>query len=376
MKKRILVLGAGFGGLELTTQLAETFGEAIDVTLIDRNDSFYFGFSKLDVMFGLKTPESILLPYARFLKPGVRFRQETIATVDPAAKRVTTDRGTYEADVLVIALGADYDFAATPGMADATEFYTLHGAAELGERLKAFTRGRVLISVASSPYKCPPAPSEAALMMHDYLTTRGIRSACEIVITNPLPAPVPPSPETSRALLAAFAERNITFVPKAGLKSVDAHRRVATLADGREFAYDLFLGVPAIRAPKTLETSGLLENGFVTVNPKTLETRFPDVYAIGDCAKQGTPKAGVFAEGAARAVAASIIARLNHREAPLTHRGTGSCYIEYGAGRIGRVDIDFSDPDNPTGVYYEPSVALRADKDNFGTSRRARWFGL
>lgn len=376
MKKRILVLGAGFGGLELSTSLAESFGDAIEVTLIDRGDSFYFGFSKLDVMFGLKSPESILLPYAKFLKPGVRLRQETISAVDPVAKRVTTDRGTYEADFLVVALGADYDFAATPGLADATEFYTLAGATKLGELLKSFTQGRVLISVASAPYKCPPAPSEAALMMHDYLTARGIRNACEIIITNPLPSPVPPSPETSRALLAAFAERNITFMGKTGLKAVDASRRVATLADGREMGYDLFLGVPAIRAPKMLETSGLLEGGFVTVKPKTLETRFPDVYAVGDCAKQGTPKAGVFAEGAARAVATTIRARLRQEEVPVTHRGTGSCYIEYGGGRIGRVDIDFSDPDNPTGVYHEPSVALRADKDNFGASRRARWFGL
>jgi sulfide:quinone oxidoreductase len=376
MKKRILVLGAGFGGLELTTRLSETFGDAIEVTLIDQNDTFYFGFSKLDVMFGLKARDSILLPYGKFLKPGVRFLQETISAVDPVAKRVTTDRGTYEADFLVVALGADYDFAATPGLADATEFYTLAGATKLGGLLKTFTKGRVLISVASSPYKCPPAPSEAALMMHDYLMARGIRSACEIIITNPLPSPVPPSPETSRALLAAFAERDITFMGKAGLKSVDPKRRVATITDGRELAYDLFLGVPAIRAPKMLEASGLVENGYVRVKPKTLETRFPDVYAIGDCANQGTPKAGVFAEGAARAVATAIIARLSQQEAPVTHRGTGSCYIEYGGGRIGRVDIDFSDPENPTGVYHEPSVALRADKDNFGASRRARWFGL
>lgn len=376
MKKRILVLGAGFGGLELSTSLAETFGAAIDVTLIDQSDSFYFGFSKLDVMFGLKSPDSVLLPYAKFLKPGVRFRQETISAVDPVAKRVTTNRGTYEADFLVVALGADYDFAATPGLADATEFYTLDGATKLGELLKTFTQGRVLISVASSPYKCPPAPSEAALMMHDYLTARGIRSACEIIITNPLPSPVPPSPETSRALLAAFAERNITFMGKTGLKAVDAQRRVATMADGRELTYDLFLGVPAIRAPKMLEAGGLVENGFVPVNIKTLETRYPGVYAVGDCAKQGTPKAGVFAEGAARAVAAAISARLRNQEVPVTHRGTGSCYIEYGGGRIGRVDIDFSDPENPTGVYHEPSVALRVHKDNFGASRRARWFGL
>ena len=377
IKKRILVLGAGFGGLELSTMLSEAFGDDIEVTLIDKGDSFYFGFSKLDLMFGHTTHDAVVLPYKKILKPGVRFLQETISSIDPLAKRVTTNRGTHEADFLVIALGADYDFAATPGMAEATEFYTLAGATRLGEMLKTFTEGKVLIAVGGAPFKCPPAPSEAALMMHDYLTTRGIRSACEITLILPLETPVPPSPETSRALLAAFAERNITFVADRELKSVDTQRRVATIDDGREFPYDLFLGVPAIRAPKMLEESGLTENGYVPVSPKTLETRYPDVYAVGDCAKQGTPKAGVFAEGAARAVATSLIARLRNEPIPVTHKGTGSCYIEFGAGRIGRVDVDlFSDPAGPTGTYYEPSVALRIDKEHFGSSRRARWFGL
>jgi len=377
MKKRILVLGAGFGGLELSTVLAEAFGDDIEVTLIDKSDAFYFGFSKLDVMFGRTTSDAVLLPYKKFLKPGVRFLQETITAVDPVAKSVTTDRGSHEADYLVIALGADYDFAATPGLAEATEFYTLAGAARLGEMLKTFTRGHVLIAVGGAPFKCPPAPSEAALMMHDYLTTRGIRSACEITLILPLETPVPPSPETSRALLAAFAERNITFVADRELKTVNMQRRVAVIDDGREFPFDLFLGVPAIRAPKMLETSGLAENGFVPVKSRTLETRFPDVYAVGDCAKQGTPKAGVFAEGAARAVGKALIARLRNEAVPVTHQGTGSCYIEFGAGRIGRVDVDFfSNPEEPTGTYYEPSVALRADKEHFGASRRARWFGM
>jgi sulfide:quinone oxidoreductase len=377
MKKRILVLGAGFGGLELSTMLAEAFGDDIEVTLIDKSDSFYFGFSKLDVMFGHARPNAVRMPYKKFVKPGVRLLQETISLVDPIAKRVTTDRGAHEADFLVVALGADYDFAATPGMADATEFYTLAGATRLGEILPSFTKGRVLVAVGGAPFKCPPAPSEAALMMHDYLSTRGVRSACEITLILPLEVPVPPSPETSRALLAAFAERNITFVADRAMRLVDTQRRVVTLDDGRVFPYDLFLGVPAIRAPKMLEDSGMTEDGYVPVKPKTLETRFPDVYAVGDCARQGTPKAGVFAEGAARAVAKALIARLRNEEVPVTHGGTGSCYIEFGAGRIGRVDVDFfSNPDHPIGTYYEPSVALRADKEHFGSSRRARWFGL
>ena len=147
MKKRILVLGAGFGGLELSTMLSEALGDAIDVTLIDKSDCFTFGFSKLDVLFGGMRPETVRLPYKKFVKPGVRVLQETISSIDPIAKRVTTDRGTHEADFLVVALGADYDFAATPGMADATEFYTLAGATQLGKLLPTFTKGRVLIAV-------------------------------------------------------------------------------------------------------------------------------------------------------------------------------------------------------------------------------------
>jgi sulfide:quinone oxidoreductase len=375
MKKRVLVLGAGFGGLELCTMLSEAFGDGIDVTLIDKSDAFIFGYSKLDVMFGHTTLDAVRLPYKEFVKPGVRLLQETITSVDPVAKHVTTDRGTHEADFLVVALGADYDFDATPGLADTTEFYTFAGAARLGKILPTFTKGRVIIGVCGAPFKCPPAPSEAALMMHDYLTTRGIRSACEITLILPLETPVPPSPETSRALLAAFVERNITFVADREVKSIDVKRKVAIIDDGREFPYDLFLGVPVNRAPKILEESGMTEDGYVPVKPKTLETRFPDVYAVGDCARQGTPKAGVFAEGAARAVATTLIARLRNQEAPLTHAGKGSCYIEFGAGRIGRVDVDFfSNPDHPTGTYHEPSVALRADKEHFGASRRARWF--
>ena len=165
MKKHILILGAGFGGMELSTMLSEAFADGIEVTLIDKNDSFYFGFSKLDVMFGHARPNAVRLPYEKFVKPGVpALLQETISLVDPVAKRVTTDRGTHEADFLVIALGADYDFAATPGMADATEFYTLEGATRLGEILPSFTQGHVLIAVGGAPFKCPPAPSEAALM--------------------------------------------------------------------------------------------------------------------------------------------------------------------------------------------------------------------
>jgi sulfide:quinone oxidoreductase len=192
----------------------------------------------------------------------------------------------------------------------------------------------------------------------------------------PLPSPVPPSPETSKALISAFAERNIHFMPNRRVAAVDPVRRVASLDDGSELPYDLFLGVPKHRAPNVVEASGMTEGGWVSVNPRTLETRFPNVYAVGDIANTGTPKAGVFAEGAAGAVATALVARIRGAGEGKLYAGAGTCYIEFGAGRIGRVDVDFFSGPKPTGTYHEPSVAQRANKELFGSSRRARWFGL
>jgi len=376
LKKRVLVLGAGFGGLEFSTLLSEAVADDIEVTLIDRSDAFVFGYSKLDLMFGRTTGEAIRLPYKEFVKPGVRFRQETITSIDPVTRRVTTDAGSYSADVLVVALGADYDFAATPGLAeDGHEFYSVAGAARVRELLPTITRGRILIGICGSPYKCPPAPSEAALLLHDYLTERGVRDACEITLASPLATPVPPSPETSTALLSAFVERDIAYFGDRDVVSLDVARKVAILEDGTEIGYDVFLGVPKHRAPEVVRASGMTDGGYIKVNPKTLETRFPGVYAFGDCAMQGTPKAGNFAEGAARAVATTLIASMRSGTTPVPHLGVGTCYIEFGAGRIGRVDVDFFSQEDPTGTYFPPSLALRAGKEEFGSSRRARWFG-
>jgi sulfide:quinone oxidoreductase len=328
-------------------------------------------------MFGHEEPEAVKVPYARIAKPGVRFRQEAITAIDPEARRVMTDGGVYEADVLVVALGADYDVAATPGLAEGgNEFYSVEGAQRLRDVLPNFTSGRAIVGVTSTPFKCPPAPSEAALLLHDYLKTRGLRDACEISLVMPFGAPIPPSPETSQALLEAFRERDIAWVPNRLVQALDPARRVAILDDGSELPYDLFLGIPKHRVPDVVEASGMTQDGWIPVNPLTLETRFPGVYAVGDVTSVGTPKAGVFSEGAARVVADEIIAAIERGEQPSGYDGRGFCYVEFGGGRVGSVEVQFLSGQPPTGKYYGASVALAAEKKEFGASRRARWFGL
>ncbi|MGE5176725.1 MAG: NAD(P)/FAD-dependent oxidoreductase [Hyphomicrobiales bacterium] len=377
MKSRILILGAGFGGLELSTLLSEALGEDAGVTLIEKADAFVIGYSKLDVMFGKQEPHAVRLPYDAFRKPGVTLRRETITGIDAPSRKVTTSAGTHEADVLVLALGADYDDAATPGLVlGENEFYSVPGARRLRDVLPTFTKGHAVVGVCGAPYKCPPAPSECVLMLHDYLSARGLRSDCTITLVNPLPSPVPPSPATSQALTAAFAERGIAYLPERRVAAVESARGRVTLDDGRELPCDLFLGVPKHRAPDVVIESGLTENGWVPVDPPTLATKHPGVYAIGDLANPaGAPKAGAFAEDAARTVAANLLARIRGQEPKATFRGAGTCFIEFGADRVGRVDVDFFSGPKPVGILHEPSVALRAGKQKFGSDRRARWFG-
>src|SRR5688572_26158609 len=178
---KVVILGAGFGGLEVATLLSAEFGDDADVVLIDQADGFVFGFSKLDLMFGRATADEVFHPYRDVVHPGLRFVQSTVRALDPVAKRVTTDSDTFEADVLVIALGADLDPAATPGLVEGGhEFYSVAGAIAAQEVLEHFPGGRVIVGVTSTPFKCPPAPSEAALLMDDFLRDRGLRDTSEI----------------------------------------------------------------------------------------------------------------------------------------------------------------------------------------------------
>jgi sulfide:quinone oxidoreductase len=376
MKLRVVVLGAGFGGLELSTILSDELGGDLDLTLIDKSDSFAFGFSKLDIMFGRKAPDAVRIQYKNIVKPGVKFHQENILSIDPEKRRVTTDKTTYDADVLVVALGADYDIAHTPGLSEGgNEFYSFAGAERLRDVLPTFSKGHAIVGVTSAPFKCPPAPSEAALLLHDYLRKRGVRDDCTISLVMPFGVPIPPSPATSKALLTAFVERGINFIPDRLVRELDPKRHMAILDDKSEMPYDLFLGIPKHRVPDVVASSGLTENGWVPVDTKTLKTRFANVYAIGDVNSVGTPKAGVFAEGAARTVAAQIIADARGLEQPAAYRGLGTCYVEFGGERVGKVDVEFlAGP--PTGTFTEATSEMAVEKQHFGSSRRARWFGL
>jgi sulfide:quinone oxidoreductase len=335
MSSRVLILGAGFGGLEVAARLADTAD--VTVTLIDASESFYFGFTKLDVLLGRRTVEQVQLPYTRLALPGVEFRRERIIEIDPQGRRVLTEQGSFEADFLVVALGADYDFAATPGFVEGGyEYYTLAGAECLRDALAAVTGGNIVISVLGEPYKCPPAPFEGAFLLEDYFVNRGIRDQVTITVTSYMGAPVPVDKRVSEPILEHLTARGIAFIPTRTVCRLDTAGKVAEFVEGGGVPYDLFIGIPVHRVPAVVAASGLAPDGWVPVDKTNLATQFDGVYAIGDVAAAYTAKAGVFAEHAAAVVAADITARLRGTEPPAPYDGAGECFIEFGRGEAAR----------------------------------------
>jgi sulfide:quinone oxidoreductase len=373
---KVVIAGAGFGGLEIATCLSEALGDGIDVTLIDKNDSFVLGYAKLDVMFGRTAPEAIHLPYRAIAKPGVTFKHELVTAIDPAKRRVVTDRATYNADILVVALGADYDVGATPGLAEGGhEFYSVAGAKALRDILPSFQGGTVVVGVMTPHYKCPPAPSEVSMMMHDYLTSRGIRDRSRIIMVTPMSSPLPVSKEAGDGILARFAQLGIECMAGAATTRVDAAARTLHLSTGHVVHYDLLLAVPVHVAPKVVLESGLALEGWIPVHRDTLKTRFPDVYAVGDVTSVGTPRAGIFSEGAGKVVAAQIIAR--HRGGDTApYQGDGHCYIEFGGDQVAEIYVNFLGGPKPSSDFKGATPEGVANKRRFGSSRAARWFGL
>jgi sulfide:quinone oxidoreductase len=191
----------------------------------------------------------------------------------------------------------------------------------------------------------------------------------------PMPAPIPPSPAASQALLVAFAERGIAWHPAMLVRELDPARHLARFADGTEMPYDLFLGVPVHRVPPVVAESGMTVDGWIPVDPLTLETSYPGVFAVGDVTSVGTPKAGVFSEGQAVVAADRIAAIMRGASGSSEYDGRGVCYLEFGHDEVARVDVMFVSGQPPSGTFEPPSEALAADKEEFGSSRIQRWFG-
>lgn len=379
--KRTLVLGAGFGGITVATELRGRLGSAHEVVLVDRRDSFVMGLRKLWALAGSGTLDEGRRSRATLDGAGIRFLQREIGGIDPAARSVTTDAGTLDGDYLVVALGAEPRPDLVPGLAElAHNLYDDLAIAPLAAELDAFRGGQIAIVIAGVPYKCPPAPYECAMLLDARLRARGLRDDTALTVTTLQPMLLPNAGRAGSEWLGEqLSERGIGFRVARKVERVEPGRVVY---QDDELPFDLLIGVPPHRPPGVVARSGLTgDSGWITVEPGTLETGTPGVFAIGDVTQimlangLQLPKAGLFAELEGERVAAAIAADVLGTEPPAPFDGTGYCFIEMGPELATLVEGDFFARPEPRVELRDASAARAVEKRAFEADRLQRWFG-
>jgi sulfide:quinone oxidoreductase len=377
MGVRIVILGGGTAGLVAANTLRRLPAEH-KITVVERHSTFHMGATKPWVMLGEKTAREVSAPLDRLKKRGIDLVRANVKKIDVASRSVETDQGTFQADYLIIALGADYAMDSVPGLTEAAQtFSTLEGAERLRPVWKDFRGGDVVVLITRAPFKCPPAPYEGAMLMAHDLKKRGIAGKVHVYTLEGAPMATA-GPEIGAYIRKSLEERGVQFHPMKRTKLVDGARKAIVFEDGSEAKYDLLVAVPPHVAPNCVRDSGLTNPaGWIPVDLKTLRLTAPGVervFAIGDVTsvplpgrfKPETPlvlpKAGVFASGQAYAVATQIFSEVLKTERPLEYAGKGFCYIEMGDRHAARGDGSFFEMPNPTMRRTEPSMNLFDEK--------------
>jgi sulfide:quinone oxidoreductase len=369
MATTTLILGAGFGGIATANALRRQLPSEHRVVLIDKTPTFHIGASKPWVMLGQKNIADVSYGRDALRERGIELLQTEARGLDLARGEVATDNGVQRGDYLVIALGADYDMAAVPGLGQvAHEFYTLEGAARLSAVLRDFNGGDLVVLVPRAPFKCPPAPYEGAMLMHHAFKERGVRDKVRIALHTIEGAPMATAgAEMGQFIREQLASRDIAYHPGRKTNGVDVNRRAVQFDGGDEARFDLLVAVPPHVAPKVVRDAGLTgPGGWIPADPATLKvahnSAFRAIYAIGDVSVVPLPgrhkpdvplvmpKAGTIAEAQGRAVASQIAAQVLGTAAD-AFGGVGTCYIETGGELAVRGEGQF---------YAMPHPVMRA----------------
>ncbi|MEY4675467.1 MAG: hypothetical protein RL148_3251 [Planctomycetota bacterium] len=347
MGTRTLILGGGVGGVVAANSLRQSLGEAgadHEIVVVEPRRDCYLGAAKTWVMLGHQKLEDVTRPVAALSARGITVVADTVLAIDPKAREVRTSKATLTADYLVIALGADLDPSAVPGLAQAETFYTMDGALKLGKVLAGWQGGEIVILNPRMPIKCPPAPYELAFLLDHEFKQRGVRAKTKLTVCTVEPAPMPSAgARMGEFMKDELAKRDIAYHPAKKTKAVLADRKVVQFEDGTEVRYDLLVSVLPHQAPKVVRDAGLAAaGGWIPVDPKTLQTSVERVWAIGDVTSVPLPgrykpdvplvlpKAAVFAEAHAKVVAEQIAAHVLGKPCTAEFTAQGFCFVEFG----------------------------------------------
>lgn len=376
--RRVLILGGGFGGIATAHALRQELSSEDEIVIVERRSHFMFGLRKTWVLVGKATMEEGQRPLEALQERGIQVMPGTVTAIDPANRAAEIDGQRREADALVVALGAELAPQEIPGFESfAHNVYSAQDLPRTKEALRHFSGGRLGIGIFAVPYTCPPAPFELALLLKQFFPERNVRAEIEVFSPQPMSLPVL-GQEGCAVLEERLLQEGITFLPNHKATAIEQGEVI--FADGKRRSYDLLLGVPPHRCSQVVVDSGLTAGGaWVRVDPRTMETSFPGVYAIGDLTEitlangLPLPKAGVFAEQQGQVVAERIADSFAGRQPKATFPGVGHCFMEVGKGQAVLVRGQFlAEP--PKVEMTEPSAENLAKKHAFEEVRLAAWF--
>lgn len=371
----VVILGGGFGGLSTAVNIRDRLGASrVRVTLVDRKDWFMVGFAKLWIIRGTRTFEESIASLENLSKRDISFVKSEILGIDLAGKVVETAGGRLDYDYLVVALGARLSPQSIPGLEEnGLNLYDHGQLATIRERLLSLESGSVAVAIMGMPYKCPPAPFEAAMLVSSLLRELGVRDTVSIDVYSPAPITLPAAgPEISGSMLEMIQSENIRFHGSCKTVSVDPGR--LNFQEGGA-DYDILLAVPPHTVPGAVsELAG--DDPFIRID-RFGRTRMDNVYAIGDvtmlpAGKAAVPKAGIFAEGEGLAVARSIVSDILPDEEPEPFDGRGGCFIESGRGTASIIDVDAFTPSTSLSDSTKDNLAA---KIRFERDRLEGWLG-
>ncbi len=347
--KKIVILGAGTGGTAVANKLRKALPhDGWAITVIDRDDNHVYQPGLLFVPFGICSVDSIIKSRKRYISGGIDFLIDPLKRINYEKNRVETEGGTFYYDWLIIGTGCRLAPEENQGLMDewginAFSFYTTETAAKLSNALANFSGGKLVMSVAELPFKCPVAPIEFIFLADWYFRQKGIRHKVDLTLSTPFIECMPNWPKGRLVMQEAARNKNITLVTDFALAEVSKEGKYIRSFKGEHVEYDLLVIVPTNVGDDVIVESGLDDGStFVSTDKHTLKAlNHNNIYVIGDATNVPTSKAGSVAHYEAEVITDNLLREISGKEPEPTYDGHSTCFIVSEKGKSYLVDFNY-----------------------------------